>query len=98
MKPKTMPLVKKAWSTMSCGEGRSCGLGLRICCTSLHASRDTSLCDGNSYWLSRMRLHGIHVKFVDESYNNETLLIYIFDVLRLERRLTDDKGIEDDTD
>ena len=41
---KDVLLVKKAWLTMSRNEGRSCGRGVRICCTSSGASRD-----GNSY-------------------------------------------------
>ena len=44
---------------MSCSEGCSWGLGVRICCTSLLTLRDTSLCDGNLYWLLWVGLHRI---------------------------------------
>ena len=96
MNPGMMPRVKNAWSTMSCNEGRSCGLGVRICCTSSRASSDTSRCEGNSYWLSRIRLCRVEVKSLMNILAN--LLIHFFDVFGLEGWPANNESVKDDTD
>ena len=40
---------KKAWSTMLCNKGRSCGLGVSICFTNSRMSSESSRWGGNSY-------------------------------------------------
>ena len=95
----TVLLVKNVWLMMSCSEGHSWGLGVRIHCTSLLTLRDTSLpmwCElvlvvvgGSAQDLrssSLMRLRTVN------------LLIHFFDILSLEGWPTNNEGIEDDTD